>query len=64
MEGSTVYFDDLLALKEGDVLQFDATLEQPVLLRVNGLPKYTGHVMVSNGRRAFACDGADRDGLC
>ena len=30
VEGSTVYFDDLLALQEGDVLQFDATLEQPV----------------------------------
>ena len=54
VEGSTVYFEDLLALQEGDVLQFDTTLEQPVVLRVNGLPKYLGDVMISNGRRGFA----------
>jgi flagellar motor switch protein FliM len=58
VEGSTVYFEDLLALQEGDVLQFDTTLEQPVVLRVNGLPKYLGNVMISNGRRGFAV--ADR----
>jgi flagellar motor switch protein FliM len=54
VEGSTVYFEDLLALQEGDVLQFDTTLDQPVVLRVNGLPKYLGNVMISNGRRGFA----------
>jgi flagellar motor switch protein FliM len=54
VEGSNVYFEDLLALQEGDVLQFDTTLEQPVVLRVNGLPKYLGNVMISNGRRGFA----------
>ncbi len=54
VEGSNVYFEDLLALQEGDVLQFDATLEQPVVLRVNGLPKYLGNVMISKGRRGFS----------
>jgi flagellar motor switch protein FliM len=57
MDGSTVYFDDLLALKEGDVLQFDMTLDHPVVMRVNGLPKYTGNVAACNGRRAFAVSG-------
>lgn len=57
VEGSTVYFEDLLELQEGDVLQFDASLEQPVVMRVNGLPKYTGSVMIANGRRAFAVSG-------
>jgi flagellar motor switch protein FliM len=57
IEGSTVYFDDLLALKEGDVLQFEASLDQPVIMRVNGLQKFTGSVMIANGRRAFAVSG-------
>lgn len=58
VDGSTVYFDDLLALSEGDVLAFDATLDQPVVLRINGFPKHTGRVAVVNGRRAFSISGA------
>lgn len=53
VEGSTVYFHDLLALKEGDVLEFDVSVEQPIVMRVNGLPKYTGGIAISNGRRTF-----------
>jgi flagellar motor switch protein FliM len=53
VDGATVFFEDLLALQEGDVLQFDVPIAQPVVMRVNGLTKYAGGVAVSNRKRAF-----------
>lgn len=53
VDGSTVYFEDLLALKEGDVLEFDLMVDQPIALRINGFTKYSGGVTIANGRRAF-----------
>jgi flagellar motor switch protein FliM len=53
VDGATVYFEDLLALKEGDVLGFDLPVDQPVALRINGFTKYPGGITIENGRRAF-----------
>jgi flagellar motor switch protein FliM len=53
VDGATVYFEDLLALQEGDILEFDIPIEQTVALRINGLTKYTGGIAVSNRKRAF-----------
>jgi len=57
IDGSTVYFDDLLALKEGDILGFDFPVDEPVVLRINGFSKHSGNIAVSNGRRAFLIRG-------
>jgi flagellar motor switch protein FliM len=53
VDGSTVFFHDLVALQEGDILQFDVSVDQPVTLQINGHSKFSGDVALSNGRRAF-----------
>lgn len=57
VDGSNVYFHDLLELKEGDILQFDIAVDKPVDMRVNGLVKYQGEIAISNQRRSFLVEG-------
>lgn len=58
LEGSSVYFHDLMDLKVGDILQLDAHVENPIVLRVNGLQKYSGSVAASDRSTVFVVDGA------
>ena len=53
VDGATVAFEDLIELQENDILQFDIPVEQPVMMRVNGMEKYAGAIAISNRKRAF-----------
>ena len=61
LEGSSVLFDDLVALKQGDILQFDIPVQNPILMRVNGMTKYSGSLAASDRASMFvvteAADG-------
>jgi flagellar motor switch protein FliM len=61
LEGSNVFFEDLVALKEGDILQFDVAVDKPVVLRVNGVCKYSGSLAATDRASVFLL-GADLDG--
>ena len=56
MRGSQVTFADLLRLQAGDILLLDRSLDEPVELSVNGIPKYSGRLMVTNRRKAVAVE--------
>jgi flagellar motor switch protein FliM len=58
MEGSTVSFEDVLRLCPGDVLMLDSTVDQPVTLLVNGLPKFHASVSVAGRRKAVRIEAA------
>jgi flagellar motor switch protein FliM len=63
LEGSSVFFDDLVALKVGDILQFDIAVEDPVVMRVNGLRKYSGALAAGERSSMFVvADAADSHG--
>ena len=53
LDGPTVAFQDLMKLKEGDILTFDHSLQKPLKLFMNGRPKYLGHIVGSNQKKAF-----------
>jgi flagellar motor switch protein FliM len=54
VEGSSVTFEDLLSLSEGDILALDQSVDRPVRVSLNGVPTFSGQVMVSGRRRAVA----------
>ncbi len=43
---------DLLALKEGDILPLDRTVDGPVSVKISGLPKYRGLFGTRKGKKA------------
>ncbi len=53
LAGPTLSVSSLLALKEGDVLAFDYTLDRPLDFTLNGQLKYLGEVVTSGRKRAF-----------
>ena len=53
LAGPTLSVSSLLALKEGDVLAFDYTLDRPLDLTLNGQLKYRGEIVTSGRKRAF-----------
>jgi flagellar motor switch protein FliM len=52
LEGQTLKVQELLDLKEGDLLVFDHPLAKPFDLSVNGTRKYRGEVVLSGRKRA------------
>jgi flagellar motor switch protein FliM len=58
IEGSSIRFDDLLELEEGDILQFEQRTTEMVSLMVNKLPKWRGRVQINSGRKAVAIQQA------
>jgi flagellar motor switch protein FliM len=54
VEGSSVAFEDLLGLSEGDILALDQGVDRPLTVSLNGVPTFSGQVMVSGRRRAVA----------
>lgn len=58
VEGSSVFFDDLVELKEGDILQFDVPVETPIVMRVNGLRKYSGAMAANDRASVFVVNGS------
>ncbi len=45
--------DDLLKLSEGDVVQLEHRVGDPVMLCVAGVPKFLGQIIMHRGKRAF-----------
>jgi flagellar motor switch protein FliM len=56
LQGPTLTVEDLMGLRDGDILAFDYAIESPVDLLVNGLPKYKGHVRNTGRRIALHID--------
>ncbi len=52
MEGPTLAIADLLNLKVGHLLNFEFSVERPIEILVNGVRKYTGHVVSTGKKRA------------
>ena len=50
MDGATLTMEDLLELKEGNLLLFDFPVTRALDLTINGSPRFTAHV-VSTGRK-------------
>jgi flagellar motor switch protein FliM len=44
---------ELLAMKVGDVIQLDQKMDDPVIIRVEGVPKFIGHPGICNKRKAI-----------
>jgi flagellar motor switch protein FliM len=53
LEGPTLMLQELLKLKEGDILRFDYALPRPLDCIVNGKRKFKGQVVSSGRKRAF-----------
>jgi flagellar motor switch protein FliM len=53
LQGPTLRLEDLLELKEGDVLAFDYSSTKPVNLLVNGKLKFLGQVVSAGNRRSL-----------
>jgi flagellar motor switch protein FliM len=58
MEGSSVVFADVLRLSAGDLLVLDSTVQDPVTVLVNGLPKFHAKATVSGRRKAVQIESA------
>jgi flagellar motor switch protein FliM len=54
--GSTITFEDLLGLEEGDVLQFDQRRNVPVTGFANGWGKFRGQIVVAGGKKALSIE--------
>jgi len=53
LTGPTMTVEDLMDLKEDDVLTFDFPIGRQLDLTVNGKPKYRGHIVTTGHKRAF-----------
>lgn len=53
LRGSAMTVDDLLKVGEGDVVQLNGRVGDPLVLCVCGVPKFLGRIVVRRGKRAF-----------
>jgi flagellar motor switch protein FliM len=53
LDGPTLAMKDLLRLKEGDVLVFDASTRSPLNCLLNGVPKFRGHISAGEQKLCF-----------
>jgi len=60
LAGPTLRVDELMDLKEGDVLAFDYPVGRLMELNVNGLLKYRGRVVAAEGKRGFLIEELHR----
>ena len=56
LEGPTLSVEDLLDLKEGQLLTFDYPVERPVELLVNGVHKFSAQMVAAGRKRACLVD--------
>ncbi len=52
LTGPTLTVRDLLHLDTDDVLTFDYPIQRPMIVHLNGRPKYTAHVVATGRKRA------------
>jgi len=68
LTGVTLRVEDLLELNAGDVLDLDYPVDRPLLLEINGKPRFKGQVVDNGRKRAFVLgelvlpDPGQRDG--
>jgi flagellar motor switch protein FliM len=53
LQGPTMAFESLLALKTGQVVTFDYPIQRPLRATVNGAAPMTGHIVSARQKRAF-----------
>ncbi|MCW5980469.1 MAG: flagellar motor switch protein FliM [Bryobacteraceae bacterium] len=58
LAGSRLRVEDMLSLKEGDVLTFDYPLDRPLQLEINGKRRFDGQVVDNGRKRAFLVQDA------
>jgi flagellar motor switch protein FliM len=56
LEGPTMSVEDLMDLKEDDILTFDYPIGRQVNLNLNRKLKYRGHIVTAGRKRAFQVD--------
>jgi len=56
LEGPTLRVEDLMDLKEEDVLSFDYPVNRELNLCINGKLKFRGRVVSTGRKRAFEID--------
>jgi flagellar motor switch protein FliM len=44
---------ELLAMKVGDIIHLDQKMSDPVIVNVEGVPKFTGYPGICNKRKAI-----------
>src|SRR6266850_5037739 len=62
LDGPTMRVEDLMDIKEDDVLTFDYPVGRLVDLTVNGKPKYRGRVVTTGRKRAFEIEEMHKAG--
>ena len=60
LTGPTLSVDELMDLKDDDVLVFDYPVNRPVDLSVNGALKYRGRIVTTGHRRGFQIEEAHK----
>lgn len=58
LQGGAIPVEELMNLKEGDVLSFDYSVEQPLECLVNGKLKFQGQIVSKGSKKAFLIDTA------
>ncbi|MFN0106878.1 MAG: flagellar motor switch protein FliM [Bryobacteraceae bacterium] len=53
LQGPTLRLEDLMELKEGDVLAFDYSSTKPIHVLVNGKLKYLGQIVAAGNKRSL-----------
>jgi flagellar motor switch protein FliM len=56
LPGNGLKVEDMLNLKEGDILAFDYPVDRPLGLEVNGKCRFDGRIVDTGRKRAFAID--------
>jgi flagellar motor switch protein FliM len=51
---SSITLNDLLQLAPGDVLMLDQHVQEPVIVQVNGAPRFRGEVTLASRRKAVS----------
>jgi flagellar motor switch protein FliM len=58
LEGTMLSVEDMMQLEKGDVLKFDATVDKPVDLVINGVLKFRGQIFAMGVKKAFVLEEA------
>ena len=58
LQGGAIPVEELMNLKDGDVLSFDYSVEQPLECLVNGKLKFQGQIVSKGSKKAFLIDTA------
>ena len=52
IQGTRISVSELMSMQVGDVIRLEQRIDSTVIVKVNNLDKFTGHVVLSQGRKA------------